>query len=457
MVAGLREYAVGLVMLACMFGCGSDDSNGSSGSGGSNQPGGGGSSPGGPASGGAPGSGGSGPSTGGTGSLPPDDTCGSVRLTSYEVFQQGWCEFDRSLPVLPGFVRDGMTAAIAEPFNGGSYEGEPGEACGECWEITTPTQTGIVMISDLCPNAGNPLCQGGYFHLDLAREAAEVLEGGGLDEGYARRVPCPVEGSIHVLVNDENFAYLRLAFLNHRVPVRLVEFRSAGGPTPGAWRALNRSGGAWEATGDAPLAGEGTGVQFRLTSAQGQVVESTVVVPTHPERRSTFDLGVQFEDQQPPTGGACMFQTSAGVVYDDAWGGIEGLQWTMNPWGAAEQGFFGEVSEGCLGDTGQCLRVDDFGQYSGLHLYYRQAFPTASFSRVRLSLRTASGEGRISVSPSNEGTRCEPTVVNVTPTYAETVIELGGVCAGVDMLTGLTLDNPGEGVTLLLDEIRFEN
>src|SRR3990172_10341696 len=67
----------------------------------------------------------------GGGASQPDSTCGSVRMTFYDQSGPGWCEFDRTLPVLPAFVRSGLTTAIAEPWNGSSYSGEPGEACGE--------------------------------------------------------------------------------------------------------------------------------------------------------------------------------------------------------------------------------------------------------------------------------------------------------------------------------------
>ena len=60
----------------------------------------------------------------------------------------GWCEWNRSASFLPVFVRDGLTAAIAEPFNGGSYGGDPGESCGECWEVDTLGGTEVVMIQD---------------------------------------------------------------------------------------------------------------------------------------------------------------------------------------------------------------------------------------------------------------------------------------------------------------------
>src|SRR5512145_1699079 len=111
----------------------------------------------------------------------PTDTCGSVRLTQYTASTGGWCEWNRSASFLPTFVRNGITAAIAEPFNGGSYGGESGEACGECWEVDTIAGTEIVMIHDLCPVAGNVPCNGSHFHFDLASEAGTALMAGGMD------------------------------------------------------------------------------------------------------------------------------------------------------------------------------------------------------------------------------------------------------------------------------------
>jgi hypothetical protein len=118
--------------------------------------------------------------------------CGSVRLTSYEASDSGWCEFSINHAELPEFVRDQMTLAIAEPYNGSSYGGEPGEACGECWEIDTISATQVVMVNNLCPIEGNPLCAGGHFHFDLSQQAGAALGGGGLDAAVVRRVPCPV-------------------------------------------------------------------------------------------------------------------------------------------------------------------------------------------------------------------------------------------------------------------------
>jgi hypothetical protein len=404
--------------------------------------------------------GGGGPSDAGPIDEAPSDTCGSVRLTSYTAQSMGWCELDRTHSSLPMVVREGLTAAIGEPWNGGSYGGEPGEACGECWEIDTINATRIVMIADLCPIVGNPLCAGAHFHIDLASEAASALMGGGLDEAQARRVPCPVSGNIHLQVNDENVTYMRLQFLNHRLPIREAAVRAAGegAPPDAPWLPLRRSGGAWEAIGEGmDLARGGTGVVFRVTSAQGQSVESTAIVPAHPSTPSFFDLGVQLDDTMPSAGGACVFVPPR-TLYDDAWGGIDQVRWDINPWGAAESSFYGEVSEDCYGESASCVRIDRLDQWTGFHLYYRQGFPTSTFSRIVLQARTVSGQGMISVSPSNDaGERCMPTTASVGPEYTEIVVDIAAVCGGVSTMNAVTVDNPGPNIALLIDAVRFED
>lgn len=385
---------------------------------------------------------------------PPSAECGSVRLTNYTADSRGWCEFPTDLPVLPAFVRSGMHAAIAEPWNGSAYRGEPGEACGECWEIDTLTTTQVVMITNLCPIEGNDLCAGAHFHLDLSREASEVLRAGFLDEGQARRVPCPVEGSVHLFVNDENFRYMRVAFVNHRIPIRSAEWRAtgAGATEPNEWTPLQRSGGAWEAIGDERMLHRGgDGVVFRLTSAQGEVVESATVVPAHPERGSTFDLGVQFEDRMPAPGGSCEF-LPPGDVYVDGFGGIEHVRWQIDPWGEAEGAFFGEVEEGC--SDGSCLLVERLAGGSGFHLYYRTAFPRATFSRIEARARAREGSGRIVVAASHEGERCVSQTFELTDEWSVVSIDLAG--CDLPQLNAITMENAGVPTfPLLLDDVRY--
>jgi hypothetical protein len=205
-------------------------------------------------------------------------TCGAFRLTHYTAGTAGWCEFHRTLPILPASVRDGMTLAIAEPWDGGSYGGAPGEACGECWEIDTLSGTRTVMVHDLCPIAGNPLCAGGQFHFDLSSEAAAALASTGLDAGSTRRVPCPVAGNAFLEIIDRNeWGYLRLQVVNQRIPVRLVEYRPVGG---GAWIDRHGHGPGGERQRDGAPRG-----RRALRTLNGRAVEPPVVPFLVPETR----------------------------------------------------------------------------------------------------------------------------------------------------------------------------
>ena len=373
-----------------------------------------------------------------------------MRLTSYTASSGGWCEYDRTLPVLPAFVREGLTLAIAEPYNGGSYGGASGEACGECWEIDTITDTRTVMVHDLCPIEGNPLCAGGHFHFDLSGEAGDALHAGGLDEAQARRVPCPVAGNVHIQVNDRNeWGYLRLQFVNHRIPIRSADYRAADGAE---WRPVQRSGGAWHVLDDnTTFAADGPGGVFRLTSAQGEVLETPNVLAYSVADGSTFDLGAQLSDLQPPDGGACVFEPPA-TVYGDGYGGIDQVRWQMNPWGEASAS---ETIEGCWGGSGSCVRLDRLAQWSGFHIYYRQAFPTATFATLSLRLRVASGTATLNVAPSLEGERCAGTTVSAGTEWSEATIDLATVCGALATINAVTADNPGPTTTLFLDDVRF--
>lgn len=225
---------------------------------------------------------------------PPPAVCEPVRLTRYAAQEFTGCGWSRTMPFMPGFVRqDGFTMAMAEPFYGSSYGGEPGEACGECWEVTTPHSTAIVMSDNLCPIQGNPLCsEAGQLHFDLSMEVAEFLMGGRNDMGIARPVPCPVEGNIHVQVRDRSWGYFQFVVQNHRIPVRQVEVRPEGSEE---WLVAERVWGSVFAL-DNPtfIEGQGAGGVVRLTSSRGDVVESAFVLGSE-ALNDTADLGVQFD------------------------------------------------------------------------------------------------------------------------------------------------------------------
>lgn len=376
--------------------------------------------------------------------------CGSVRLTQYWSADSGWCEFHRNSSVLPAFVREGMTTAIAEPYNGSSYAGQPGEACGECWEVDTLGSTQIVMVYDLCPIEGNPLCAGGAFHFDLSPEAAQALDAGGLDEARARRVPCPVTGNIHAEILDRNeWGYVRLAFVNHRFPIRTAEYRAVNSQT---WMNVQRSGGAWHIRDDNDtFASAGPGGVFRFTSANGETVEGSAVLGRDSGIGTMFDTGAHFAEANPTTD-ACVF-APPGSVYGDSWGGIDQVRWAPNPWGQATAT---EVTDGCADNTASCVLVQHLEQWDGFHLYYRQAFPAATFSRLSLALRVRSGEGELGVAPSNDGTECEATTVQVGPEWTTLRIDIAARCPELESLNAVTVSNHGQTMDLLIDEVRFE-
>ncbi|MBN2193730.1 MAG: hypothetical protein JW751_13015 [Polyangiaceae bacterium] len=376
--------------------------------------------------------------------------CGSVRLTQYWSADSGWCEFRRTSAVLPEFVRAGLTTAIAEPYDGSSYEGEPGEACGECWEVDTVSGTEIVMVYDLCPIEGNPLCAGGAFHFDLSPEAAEALGGGGLDAASVRRVPCPVTGNIHAEILDRNeWGYLRFAFVNHRFPIRTAEYRAVDSEN---WRSVQRSGGAWHVLDDnTTFADGGPGGVFRFSSGAGETAQGSEVLTQDTAIGSVFDTGANFAESIAD-GDACVF-VPPGNVYDEGWGGIDQVRWAPNPWGGATAS---ETTDGCANDSASCVLISDLAQWNGFHLYYRQAFPTTTFSRLSLSLRARSGGGELGVAPSNDGEECEATLVEVGNEWTTVVIDVATSCPALDALNAVTVSNHGETMDLLVDEVRYE-
>jgi expansin (peptidoglycan-binding protein) len=389
------------------------------------------------------------------GDVAVDPTCTSLRLTSYEASSGGWCEFDRTLSVLPSLARQGLTTAVAEPWAGGSFGGAFGEACGECWEIATSHATQIVMVHDLCPIEGNPICAGSHFHFDLSQEAGAALGASGLDAAQARVVPCPVEGNIAVQINNWNqWGYMRAAFVNHRVALRAAELRMA---PDGAWVPFERSGGAWQVL-DGPVfeGGGGPGVNFRFTSASGEVVTSSTVVPF---QEVNDDLGnvpqvasldVQFA--APTPSGDCPYEPP-GVVYGDGWGGIDQLRWGPNPWTGTT---ITETSEGCWNGSASCLRIDGMGDWSGLHLAYWNGIPADAFERVTLWARTLEGTAQITIGPSFDGTPCAQVAADLTPEWVLVVVAIDGACDDLEWLSAITAQNPGPAVPMLFDEIRFE-
>jgi len=304
------------------------------------------------------------------------------------------------------------------------------------------------MVHDLCPIEGNPVCAGSHFHVDLSSESATELNAAGIGEGSAHRVPCPVTGNAHLQINDRNeWGYVRFQVLNHRIPVRTVEFRAADDTT---YYPAERSGGAWHVKSNGEMfAKDGAGGVFRLTSAQGEVLEMPNTLSYDVQKGSFFDLGAQLTDQAQQGGGTCTF-TAPPDIYVDEYGGIERVRWTMNPWSSASPS---ETTSGCR--QGSCLRIAGMGSGAGFHIYYPHAFPPTDFTTLKFSARVESGTGKVSVTLNGDGGGCEETKVDLTADWQETTIDLASACAArasVEMFTVYGSDS----LTLMLDDVRFE-
>jgi hypothetical protein len=140
-------------------------------------------------------------------------------------------------------------------------------------------------------------------------------------------------------------------------------------------------------------------------------------------------------------------------VYDEGWGGIYEVRWQCNPWGNAE---CSEATDGCADGSPSCVRVRNLEQWGGFHIYYRQSFPTETFSVLRLQLRARSGSGEVVVAPSHEGERCDETTVSVGSEWVPVEIDVTASCGALVELNALTISNQSETMDLLVDEIFYE-
>jgi hypothetical protein len=390
-------------------------------------------------------SGAEGSAMGGGAGTPSWDACNSVRLTMYPAADVAWCSYSRTAPMLPDFVRNGLTLAIAEPYDGSSYGGDPGEACGECWEITSLTQTVIAMVHDLCPIQGNPLCTGSHFDFDLSLETGTALGLDGLDEGRARRVACPVTGNAYMtILGRDQWGSVRFQVINQRFPVRAIEYHAVGSST---YYAAQRSAGAWAVDNDhRDMFNESsTGGSFRITSARGEVVEMPNVLTYDFAIGSYFDFGAQFTGDLPAVGGQCEFVPPQDV-YLDGYGGIEDAAWVMNPWASASPS---EVTTGC------CIRVTGMEPASGFHIFYRQNFAPSTFKTLHFQVRAEAGSGTVDALLTSDTAACARTSVPVSEAWSEATIDIASTCAGIDLIRNVTF-NGATPLTLLFDNIRFE-
>ena len=255
-------------------------------------------------------------------------------------------------------------------------------------------------------------------------------------------------GGVYITARNE-WGYMQIAFFNHRFPIRTVEYRAADGTQ---WLPMERCLARWCLDGDMETFSDGgPGGVFRLTSAAGETIESTEVLGYDITEGSDFNTGVQFAEAKP-AGEPCEF-IPPGNVYDDEWGGIEGVRWEPNTWGDTS---LSEIDENCFDGSAACLLLDNF-EASGLHITYRHVFPVDTFETLSLHMRTVSGTGTVQVAPRTEDARCENSAfVDVGEAWTDVTITLAEACPGAADIHGLTISLPTGALDLVIDDILFE-
>lgn len=113
--------------------------------------------------------------------------------------------------------------------------------CGECWELTGPKGSVVVMIADMCPaDSFNPQCHGDIDHFDLGSTStfanlAPTTAGDVLMT--KRQVACPVNGNVGILLEaTSSSTWLGILVYNHKVGITKVELQNLG-----TWYSLPRA------------------------------------------------------------------------------------------------------------------------------------------------------------------------------------------------------------------------
>ena len=193
----------------------------------------------------------------------------------------------------------GTTALNEAAFNGSA-------ACGTCYEFSTSTGPITVMVTDVCPVAGNgQWCSGDVpnFDLDQPVFAALADTAVGILRVSPRLVDCPVEGSISVFMapGSNNYWY-GISVYGHRVGLANVEVLPSGTSTYQPAQRQPYNTWVYQPAGFVPA------VSLRLTSVLGEVVTSTVNLL--PSASGLVSTGVQFQQGYGATPGTCSLASS---------------------------------------------------------------------------------------------------------------------------------------------------
>jgi len=370
--------------------------------------------------------------------------------------ERGACGFGRVTGLMPDTYRNLRRVAVSTMlYDGGLSGGGAGaEACGECVEITRAGVTTLAMVTDWCDPAGGPPCAPGVTSA-VAYEAVSMDHTlSGSDLASYRAVPCPGAATMRVALDASSFlpGFIRLRVYSHRIGLRHVELRGAG---PGVsatnpWTSMARSlSNGWDLTGPDVRRG-GTGVQLRLTSVHGQVIESPAIVAL--TAMNDDDLLVQFDDRRA-IGATCDWQPLR-TIYDDALGSAFVGTWAAATWRttAVSATLDPTVTLGCR--QGNCLRVSTTANFGGVSFQYSGAQPVATSPTLDFWILPGSSAATYAVSAAPGCTTVPYAATSAS--WSHVTIDLAAACPSGTRLQSLFIYRTnGAATDFMLDDVRL--
>lgn len=409
------------------------------------------------AGGGDTGGGGGGEADGGTATGGGGGSDGGISVTcirgglSSGFSAPGSCGFSQVAATMPPIYASMKLLSVSTPF---MMSGDPrtgADGCGQCFEITRGGVTAIGLVVDFCDPGVGVMCGAKVPSMSATANLSSELGLSGSDVATFRPVACPTPGTMRAWVDPTtNTGYVSVRVYSHRVGLRNVEARGAG---PGVaadnpWTPLSRQlNNLWTRTGSELRRG-GTGVQLRLTSAHGQVIEAPPGVAL--TAMNDVDLGVQFDDWSTP-GPVCSWQPVRDV-YADALGSADFSGWSAARWLSSPFNATSNADWAVDCRTAKCLLVSAAG-FGGTVLVYSGLLPVEAAPTLELWVRTPAGTASLSV---RGAPGCTEVPFTATTTWTRVTVDLSAACpagTNVNRLQFQSLSNMP--LDFALDDVRL--
>lgn len=276
---------------------------------------------------------------------------------------------------MPQLYRDGFIAAPCPNFY--HRGGTNAAAAGECYELTGPFGTTMVIVGDLddVPPAGT--CEVGRTYMDIGTPAFTNMfaEPAGYGTATYRVVPAPVTGSLKLVVpiNSGGF-YFEMRPYNHRAGVSKVEIRGTGG----SWVELPRSVvNSFAYTGSAPT----FPLSVRVTSRFGEVIYFPPIASMTSGQR--FTATNQFS-VFPPLDPAPVWIRPP--VYRDSLSNQLGAVWSATPYSGATVNT-ANAAAAYQGTAG--FSISNLTAFAGVILFNNRTFPAPTGDALEFAIRSA--------------------------------------------------------------------